>query len=362
MRPRSFTPEPHTRGLNLQPATPTDSSEQQVLQRRSVSIGNTGSNTDPVHAPSNAYPLDMLPFQPTYRATRSLYISHRRLSISRLRSEVNHFGDIQSVEQLDDGSLSVTFYDIRAAHTCCESLNRRYTSAPRRAASNPISAPQADAKQSWQFPSHPHFVCFFIEPRIEDANRGSLLICGQHSFVSAAEARRVCSQHGQTGFVWGPLPQANTPTPAHLVGFHDTRATQHAVQQLQGISLRGNLLLVERVPDPIPSYSWSASGYRGPAGTPFVAPVPTGLPSVAVSPRPSQSSIQPQADREQDRTQTLRGGPDSPLSSLPYRLQDLNLTGRPPAAALSPGMISSNPCSKSQFVQKAAQIQWQQKT
>lgn len=216
--------------------------------------------------------------QPSYRPTRSLLIS-RRTSISQLRSEAALFGDVQQAEQLgpaESGTFSLTFFDIRAAQAFCESFNQlNHESAHKDV---PVSPPAPHS--AWQLPP-----ATFIEPRLEDASRGSLLVSGLDWVISAAEARRVCSDHGATCYVWGPIPQPHTP--AQLVAFLDTRAARCAYQQLRGKLLEGRRLLVERVPDPVPSYAWPAV--------------------------PSTSSFLPQA-------QVLRepAGPSSPAARTSY--------------------------------------------
>ncbi|KAK9831621.1 hypothetical protein WJX74_002914 [Apatococcus lobatus] len=260
---------------------------------RSPSLG-TGSSVPLVSRVSDIPGL--LDVQPSYRPTRSLLV-WRKTSVSQLRTEAAFFGDVQQLEQVgpvEKGYFCLSFFDIRAAQACCASFNHHESELP------VLPGSPAAPQSAWQLPA-----AIFIEPRSEDARCGSLLVSGQGWFVSAAEARRVCSDHGATCFVWGPIPQPHTP--AHLVAFLDTRAARCAVQQLREKLLNGRRLLVERVPDPVPSYAWPAV-----PGVPSFLPVAPGASQLAGPSSPA--ARQPHSFRSD--VQSSRG--DLSRSSLPH--------------------------------------------
>ena len=264
----SSSPEPGMSGSSPRSASVKGSPDTRRPlhpRSRSSSLGSSGPSQPGTFSSAPSIPL----CQPSYRPTRSLFIQQSSVSAAQLRSDVTGFGDLQRLEQLDESGFCVTFFDIRAAQACCETLVQQHVARDSINALTPevSSSLVAEANSTaWCWRPPP---IFFVEPRNEDAARGSLLISGQESFLSAPEARRICSEHGPTGFVWGPIQQAHSATPAHLVGFHDTRAAQRAAERLQGARLSGNRLLVERVHDPIPSYTWP-----GAPGVPTFLPVP----------------------------------------------------------------------------------------
>ena len=259
-----------------------------------LGYGNNSGNTWP------AVP-GLLDVHPSYRPTRSLLIS-RRTFIAQLRSEAALFGDVQQAEQLgsaDHGIFCLTFFDIRAAQAYCESVNQLSHDS----ANKDVHASPASPHSAWQLPP-----ATFIEPRSEDAGRGSLLVSGLDWIISAAEARRVCSDHGATCYVWGPIPQPHAP--AHLVAFLDTRAARCAYQQLRGKLLGGKRLLVELVPDPVPSYAWPAV----PSTSSFLPQAP-GVSEPAGPSSPAARSSYSLRGSGQSRRSEVLGAPPSQLTT-----------------------------------------------
>ena len=257
--------------------------------------------------------------QPSYRPTRSLLIS-RTTSISQLRSEAALFGDVQQAEQLgsaENGTFCLTFFDIRAAQAYSESLNQLNHDCANKTVHASLPAPHS----AWQLPS-----ATFIEPRSDEASRGSLLVSGLDWVISAAEARRVCSEYGATCYVWGPIPQPHTP--AHLVAFLDTRTARRAYQQLRGRMLGGRRLLVESVPDPVPSYAWPA--------VPSISSFLPQVPSISAPAGPSSPAARPSYS-PRGGGHSRRGG-----SSLPQLRTNLLSQGLR-TGALAPATSPASP-------------------
>lgn len=272
----------------------------------------------------------LLDVHPSYRPTRSLLVA-RRAFIPQLRSEAALFGDVQQVEQLgpaEHGTFCLTFFDIRAAQAYCESLTQlSHDSANKDAHASP-SAPHS----AWQLPP-----ATFIEPRSEDASRGSLLVSGLDWIISAAEARRVCSDYGATCYVWGPIPQPHTP--AHLVAFLDTRAARCAYQQLRGKLLGGKRLLVERVPDPVPSYAWPAV----PSASSFLPQAPGVSESAGPSTPAARSSYSLRGGSQSRHSEVLGSSPPQLSTSL---LSQGPRASVPASSPASPGSHSLRDTAK----------------